>query len=847
MVLATVSLKADSQIMVAANCLLKFCATGVLEDKCKIFEDRKQRNIKDHETGINKGNRQTTKQSITEELALADFRSGKKENNDDNEAFDDRLQGKVRQCEISNDQNNSIQTREQTITVEPTAHGFNSMKYYYFNNEDNPTKHMNKEGHACDLVRSNSESWFLLNQNEEKTLQERKRESFINDNTKGQSRFHYMNLHTQTGKTAKQVDIDVNNRYMIKDNSDYCSVLCSQRRDKHIPETSENVCIYNTTRKLTNNTLQHYRVPLQKDYVPQEDAQTQVDQQYYTSSNMEIHLNQHHETCVPQASERTCIYSTMKEPMSNSHLDFRLQLQENHTSQEDISSQTIQQQYPSATKGIQLNEVNHPVNTFQNPLVYLPNVSKPCNRSHSPPCSEMSHSTCQEEIKLQEYSSNTKEFHHSEVNGSVNTSQIPSVHTPNIRKSSNTPYSLPHSNMSHNECQKQLNKQQCNSNTKEYHTKELNNSVNTFQIPVLHIPNNSKSSNAHYCLSFSKMTHNTHQKQRNQERCASKIQELNPNVVSDSLKTLKNPSYHTPNVRNSSKAHYCLANSKMSHNICRKKINLQQCGLETKDNHPNEEDGSMNTFKIPILPTTSVMRSSKAHFSSSCSDTCQKEEEQQAKILLRHSTDRIPSAKQSLRSYLSHTIQTPINMAKRYFKSMFHRNSEMTFNSTEKNETEQDFKIPAHVAEEDTLHGEFQESKSTAVDEITHLMEDTNGGCPQHENSISSPVINQDKESNVSVEKMQCSQSCSVSSVIQKDPENKLKKNAYTCVRKAVTPSSCDRTLHIGSLIRHRRMNSQSSSRLILRYSKEELTNLVAGVAKYGLDFKACIVLKIIY
>jgi len=47
-------------------------------------------------------------------------------------------------------------------------------------------------------------------------------------------------------------------------------------------------------------------------------------------------------------------------------------------------------------------------------------------------------------------------------------------------------------------------------------------------------------------------------------------------------------------------------------------------------------------------------------------------------------------------------------------------------------------------------------------DQITSLTETSNDGSPQHGNSIQSPVTNKDKELNDNLNKMQCSQLCSL-------------------------------------------------------------------------------------
>jgi hypothetical protein len=714
-----------------------------------------------------------------------------------------------------------MQTEKQLVTDEITADYFSSTKRFCFSNEDNPTKHMNKEVQNCELVRSNSDSCFLLNQNEQKILPKQKRESCIND-TKGQSRAHYNNSHTQNNKIAVQVGSDINDRHLTEEKSDFCRVLHSLHRDKHIPETSENTCVYRTTRNLMNNTLKYYRIPLQKKHKPKEDTQSKRDQQPYTPKKIEIHPNQHHETRRPTlgASQHICVYSSTKKPVNNSHEDNRLPLQENHSSQE-LLLQTIPQQCTSRTKEIHLNEVNCPVNTSQNPLVHSSNTSKPSSTYYTLTCPKISHNTCQKEINQQQCTSNTKEFHN-EVNDSVNGFLNPLVYTPHTSKPFNTPYSS-RLKMSDTH-QKDINWQQCTSNTKECHLVELNDSLNTFKCPVLYTPSISKSSNEHCAIS-----HNTCQKEINQKQCASRVKEINPNEL------------------NTRHTQYSLSHPKMSCNTCHREIKQQQYASNSNKINPNEVNVSLKTLKNPSLHTPNVSKPPKAHYSSPSSYMYQKEEKQQASSVLQHSTDSIPSVQKSLRSCLLHTIQTPVNTAKRYLRDVFLRNSGTQLNNTDRNKREQDFKTTVHIAEEDTLQGEIevQESQSIKVDKITCLMERTNHRSPQHEKGIPSPIINQDKEMNASNEQVQNSRSCGVSSLTQREPENKLKKSVCTPVRTAVTPYSS--TSQTKNSVRHRRKNLQSYLSCMLRYSKEELNNLVAGVAKYGLDFKAGILLKIIY
>jgi len=93
-----------------------------------------------------------------------------------------------------------------------------------------------------------------------------------------------------------------------------------------------------------------------------------------------------------------------------------------------------------------------------------------------------------------------------------------------------------------------------------FNTQDLNDSVNIFQNPALHIPNISRSTNAHYCISFSKTAHNTYQKEIDQHHSAFKPKEINNlSEVSGSLKTLNYPSLCTPSITTSSNAHdsYC--------------------------------------------------------------------------------------------------------------------------------------------------------------------------------------------------------------------------------------------------------------------------------------------------
>jgi hypothetical protein len=821
-VVATVNLKADSQIMVAADCLLKLCATNVLREKCNAFQGSSQRNIKHNEAGNNECNRQATEQLITQELTHVDFNSSKKKNVN-NDIFDDRPQRKVSQYETYNDQNNNMQTEEQMKTDEITAGDFNSMKHFHFNNEENPTKHMHKEVQTYDLVRYNSDSGFLLSQNKEKILPKRKRELCINDDTQGQSRKHYNKSHTQNNKIAMQVGIDISDRNLTEEKPDYYKVLQDQHRDKHISEISKNMCAYSTTKNLMNNTLQHNRISLKKKHKPQEDTQSKTDQQQKTPSKMEIHPSHHEKTCrpIPQASEHIYIYKNTNKPMNYSHEDYRLPPQDNYSPQEELS-QIVPQQNTSRTKEIHLNKVNCPVNTcFLNPLLHSSNIRKPSSACYSLPCLKMSYNTHQKEINQQQYTSNTKNFCPNEINGSVNNILNPLVSTRKTSKPFNAPYYLSCLKVS-NTNWKGINWQHCTSNTKEYNPRELNDSLNTFQFPVLHTQNISKSSNEHCAVS-----HNTCLKEMNQKHCASKVKDSHPNE------------------ENTSNTHYF--DSKMPCNTCQREIKQQKHTSISNEINPKEVNGSLKSLGNPSLHTPNVGKPSNAHYSSPSSYMCQKEEKQQASNALQHSIDSIQSVQKSLRSYLSHTFQTPVNIAKRCLKDIFHRNSEIEFNNKERNEREQDLKTAKHIAKEDALQGqlEVQESQSMEIDQITCLKESISYISQRHDKGIPSPIINKDKEINASTEQIQCSQSCSDSSLMRKEPENKMKKGVCVPVRTAVSP--CSWTSHTENSVRHRYKNIQPYSSSILRYSKEELDNLVAGVAKYGLDFKAGILLKIIY
>jgi hypothetical protein len=139
----------------------------------------------------------------------------------------------------------------------------------------------------------------------------------------------------------------------------------------------------------------------------------------------------------------------------------------------------------------------------------------------------------------------TQKFHHSEVIESINTMQIPSVHTLNTSILSNVSY---------------LVSSKMNWKKHNFNKQDLIDSVNIFQNPALHIPNIRRSSNAHYCISFSKTAHNTCQKEINQHQSTSKPKEINNlSELSGPLKTLSYPSLCTPSISKSSNAldSYC--------------------------------------------------------------------------------------------------------------------------------------------------------------------------------------------------------------------------------------------------------------------------------------------------
>jgi hypothetical protein len=394
--------------------------------------------------------------------------------------------------------------------------------------------------------------------------------------------------------------------------------------------------------------------------------------------------------------------------------------------------------------------------------------------------------------------------------------------------------------MPHSICHKQINQQECTSELKEIDTSEVNGSLKTVKNVSLHTPNIRKSSSAHYSCSCS-LSHNIYPKEINKQHCVPKMKDINPNEV-DSVNTFRIPVLHTLKTGNTC---YSFSHSTMPCNTHRTEIEQHDHAFNMKEFHPSEVGDPANTSQILSSHTPLLSKPSDAYYSSH-SDTCQKEEKRQARKVLHCSTDSIPSIQQSVRSYLSHTVQTPINMAKKFLKDMFHRNSKPRFSNSKRDKSRKDFKTPAHIAQDNTLQ-EHQDPQSPKYDQITCLMENTNNRSLQDESSILTPVINEDKEMNVQIEQIQCSEACSVNSVIQKEPENELKKGAHIPRRTTVTPYSCNLPSHMKSSILPRHKNLQASSYPMLRYSKEELSNLVAGVNKYGLDFKACILFKMTY
>ena len=78
---------------------------------------------------------------------------------------------------------------------------------------------------------------------------------------------------------------------------------------------------------------------------------------------------------------------------------------------------------------------------------------------------------------------------------------------------------------------------------------------------------------------------------------------------------------------------------------------------------------------------------------------------------------------------------------------------------TDRNKIGQGFKSPVHITKDNTPQKvlQFQGSKNMTFDQITSLTENSNDGSPQHEDSIQSPITNQDKEMNDNLDKMQCS------------------------------------------------------------------------------------------
>ena len=85
-----------------------------------------------------------------------------------------------------------------------------------------------------------------------------------------------------------------------------------------------------------------------------------------------------------------------------------------------------------------------------------------------------------------------------------------------------------------------------------------------------------------------------------------------------------------------------------------------------------------------------------------------------------------------------------------------------------------------------------------------------------------------------------CSQLGSICAFTQAEPENKQNKN-----RPAVIPYRCEWMSKKQCSDQQKYKNLQYRSCPKLSYSKEELRSFVAGVSKYGLDFKACISISI--
>jgi hypothetical protein len=75
----------------------------------------------------------------------------------------------------------------------------------------------------------------------------------------------------------------------------------------------------------------------------------------------------------------------------------------------------------------------------------------------------------------------------------MNNMHIPSVHTLNTSILSNVSYPV---------------SSKMNWKKHNFNTQDLNDSANIFQIPALHITNIRRSTNACYCISFSKTAHN---------------------------------------------------------------------------------------------------------------------------------------------------------------------------------------------------------------------------------------------------------------------------------------------------------------------------------------------------
>ncbi|XP_069703013.1 telomere repeats-binding bouquet formation protein 1-like isoform X2 [Periplaneta americana] len=199
------------------------------------------------------------------------------------------------------------------------------------------------------------------------------------------------------------------------------------------------------------------------------------------------------------------------------------------------------------------------------------------------------------------------------------------------------------------------------------------------------------------------------------------------------------------------------------------------------------------------------------------------------------------SEQRSVRSYLSQTLQTPLHLAKRYFKGIFNKNSDARINSNaNENEVEEKFRVPENVLRKRITKRELENQDPQNVyskmsGEIGTSIRKTSNSTPVREINISNVIRNQNKQIDNSEKQNSCSQS-------QNTKHDRQIRCACTPVGRKGNPYSPDWSHHNYCSRSHKPRDHSYRTyrgRRMLRYSEEELKNLVAGVSKYGLDFKA--------